>query len=277
VRRPARPWTRDDTRTLRRLARRGLTLREIGERMDRSPAVINDRAERHGIEVVRLCAKTRWSEDEDLILDALYAFSTMDRLRELLPGRTESMIFNRANSRGLKKSAEFMSQTHGARLLSDPRTIESRKGRRTWNAGRTDWMPAASVATRFHPGHRPHTWNPVGHERVTHEGILEIKLTDTGQTRRDYESVPRLVWERERGPIPEGRAVVFKRGLRTTEFRQITVERLECLSRAELMRRNSRHTNYPPEVNRLIQLRGALNRKIRNRKKQHEKQDAGRA
>jgi hypothetical protein len=47
----------------------------------------------------------------------------------------------------------------------------------------------------------------------------------------------------------------------------ITLGRLELISRAENMRRNSYHTRYPKEVAQLIQLRGALNRQINKRLK----------
>lgn len=40
------------------------------------------------------------------------------------------------------------------------------------------------------------------------------------------------------------------------------------MTRAELMRRNSLHTNYPPQLVSLVQLRGALNRQINRRKQE---------
>ena len=42
---------------------------------------------------------------------------------------------------------------------------------------------------------------------------------------------------------------------------EITADRVECISLAENMRRNSYH-NYPKPIAELIQLRGALMRKI---------------
>jgi hypothetical protein len=77
------------------------------------------------------------------------------------------------------------------------------------------------------------------------------------------------VWEAAHGPVPPGHAVVFRPGRRSSELARITVDGLELITRAELMRRNTHH-NLPPEVSQLIQLRGALNRKIRNRTKAHD-------
>ena len=57
---------------------------------------------------------------------------------------------------------------------------------------------------------------------------------------------------------------MFKPGRKTTDPARITADGLELVTRAELMRRNSYHNNYPKEVALLIQLKGALNRKINN-------------
>jgi len=48
---------------------------------------------------------------------------------------------------------------------------------------------------------------------------------------------------------------------------EITLDRVECISLAENMRRNSYLTRYPKEVADLIRLRGALNRKINTRER----------
>lgn len=53
----------------------------------------------------------------------------------------------------------------------------------------------------------------------------------------------------------------------TTHRDSITLDRLELVTRAENMRRNSRHTRYPPDLNAVMQLKGALTRKINNRSK----------
>ncbi len=70
-------------------------------------------------------------------------------------------------------------------------------------------------------------------------------------------------WEAVNGPLPKGHALVFKDGNK----QNTAVENLELLSRAELMRRNSYHTNYPKEVAQLVQLRGAITRQINKRSK----------
>jgi len=105
---------------------------------------------------------------------------------------------------------------------------------------------------------------------ATQDGYLERKVTDDPSfvPNRRWVSVHRLVWEAAHGPVPQGHAVVFLPGRRTADLASITLDGLELVSRAELMRRNSYHTRYPKEVAQLIQLKGALNRKINRRSRQ---------
>jgi len=83
--------------------------------------------------------------------------------------------------------------------------------------------------TSFKKGQRPHTWRPIGTERVTKEGYLQRKVSDTGNTARDYVEVHRLLWEERRGPIPGGHVVIFRDGDRTN----IVIENLMLVSRAD--------------------------------------------
>jgi hypothetical protein len=82
-------------------------------------------------------------------------------------------------------------------------------------------------------------------------------------------AVHRLVWTEANGPIPSGHIVVFKPGKRTAVLAQITPEILECITRTQLMARNTRHSNYPPELNQLIHTRAILTRAINKRIKEN--------
>jgi hypothetical protein len=68
--------------------------------------------------------------------------------------------------------------------------------------------------------------------------------------------------------VPAGHIVVFKPGQRTKELNEITADRVECISFAENMKRNTRH-NLPKPLSDLIALRGALTRQI-NKRTKHE-------
>lgn len=182
----------------------------------------------------------------------------------------------KAHSLGLKKSREYLASEASGRLMPGrkPNATTFKKGHATWNKGMNYAAGGRSVETQFKPGHRGGRaavlWRPIGHERITKNGTLQRKVTDTGNTPRDYRSVHSIVWEEANGPIPAGHVVIFRPGTATVIASEITPDKLELVSRAELMRRNSRHMRYPPELNSLLYLKGALTRKINERTKQNE-------
>ena len=141
------------------------------------------------------------------------------------------------------------------------------KGHRPHNYGKKGWASGGrSVKTRFKPGRRPHTWLPVGSERVTKAGLLQKKVSDTGYGSRDWQSVHSWLWVQNYGPIPEGHIVVFRDGDRKNN----KIENLEMISRGENMRRNSIH-NLPEELVDVCRIRGVLNRHINKRMGKNEK------
>lgn len=124
-------------------------------------------------------------------------------------------------------------------------------------------------ATQFKAGERrgiaAHNWRPVGTVLTDPEGYQRIKVREArpGEATgfgnvRVWPLMQRHVWETGHGPIPSGYAIAFKNG----DKRDVRLENLECISRRELMARNTVHT-LPKPLARTIQLLGALNRKIR--------------
>lgn len=185
-------------------------------------------------------------------------------------GRSVGSVYQRAFVLGLIKTPEYLASPHSGRLDGGPTASSFVKGHATWNKGRpgSTGLHPNCRGTQFKQGQRGGRWVPLGTERVTRDGYLERKVHDDWKAQRgNWRMVHVLVWEAAKGPIPSGYVVVFRNGMRTSLTSEITKERLELVTRAELMRRNSRHTNYPPELNRLIQLKGALNRKINKRSK----------
>jgi len=115
--------------------------------------------------------------------------------------------------------------------------------------------------TQFRTGERhgvaARRYCPIGTERLSKDGYLERKVSDGQPFHRRWRFVHVLVWEAAHGPVPAGHAIVFVNGDKT----DIRLENLQLVTRADLMRHNSVH-NYPAPIPQLVQLRGALNRKI---------------
>lgn len=212
-----------------------------------------------------------WLKWEEEFLRANYANALTVDLAKVLD-MSIKRVLAKANSMGLKKSVELIAETARERSLRPDhggRKTAFKPGLTPWNKGKlglTGTQPACR-ATQFKPGMRPHTWVPVGSYRVVPDGTLEQKVNDLpGPNSVRWKPVARLVWEAAHGPIPKGCAVVFKRGMQTTDPVLLTDDRLECLTREQLMRRNSIH-NYPPELADVARLRGVLHRQINQRVK----------
>lgn len=177
-------------------------------------------------------------------------------------------VHAKAHDLGLLKSAAWLSSAASGRIRAQQhagRMSRFPKGHVPWNKGRPmpEHVRTAAAATQFKPGHRPQTWVPVGSTRLSKDRTLQVKLTDTGYTPRDWVPLALLVWEAAHGPAPAGHVVVARPPLRIpTDPLAITAADLECISRAELMRRNSIHARLPKPLVEVARLRGALKRQI---------------
>lgn len=212
---------------------------------------------------------TPWTPEQLDTLRRLYAMTPTDEIARQI-GRPVRATFEKAYALGLRKAPEYY-QANRAGRTGDGRGAHTRfqPGQTPWNKG-TSYRPGGRCAeTQFKPGQRPHTWRPVGSYRVNADGYLDRKVSDTGYPPRDWVGVHRLVWIAANGPIPRGHVVVFRPGRRTTNVDEITPDALECISRKTLIERNTVH-RHGPEIARLVQLRGAVNRQIRK----HERNEA---
>lgn len=175
-------------------------------------------------------------------------------------------IYNKSFALGLKKSAAFYESDRSGRIMrgkQNPAMIASqfKPGHPTWNKGVHCDFGGRSHETRFKPGSVPPNRRDVGALRITSEGNLEIKIA---HGLRMWKTLSHYVWWRETGTWPPRRHVLRARNGDSHDTR---IENLELLQRAENMRRNSYHTNYPPDVARLFQLKGAINRQVNRIKK----------
>lgn len=214
-----------------------------------------------------------WTEPDLALLAAMYPHSPTAEVARAL-GRPIGTVYAAASSRGIRKTEAFLASDKAGRIQrgrTHPRMVSTqfRKGQESWTKGTKGvvGVQEGCKATQFKKGEMAgaaqRNYKPVGTLRVNADGILERNVTDDHPVpARRWVAVARLVWEAEHGPIPADHIVRFKQGMATTDPALVTLDRIECISRVENMRRNSYHTNYPPEVRGLVQLRGALTRQI---------------
>lgn len=217
----------------------------------------------------------RWTAEQVEVLRSLYAnYSTEDVATVL--GREPRSVYQKANSLGLKKSAAYLASPAAGRWDGKRGgATRFKKGQVSWNKGLKGvvGVQEACRATQFkkgRPAREARNYVPIGSERITKDGYLERKMTDDPELvpARRWVAVHRLVWIETNGTVPAGHVVVFKPGMKTIKPEEITLDRLECITFADNMRRNTLH-RYPKEIAKLIQLRGVLNRQINQRGK-HE-------
>jgi HNH endonuclease len=218
-----------------------------------------------------------WTPAEDLILHEDYPDAETSELAERF-GTTILATYRRAAKLGVRKSKQYIAKKldiEAQRLRLVGVKYRYRKGRTPENKGLR--RPGYSVGrgrmaeTQFKKGERSgiaaKNWRPIGTILPDGEGFLRIKVREGTKGEaygfgnvKIWPLLNRHIWEQHNGPIPAGHIVAFKDGDRA----HCEIDNLELISRAELMIRNTIH-NLPPALKQVIQLTGALKRKIRNR------------
>ncbi len=208
-------------------------------------------------------AKQTWSQRERQLLAVRYPYVPAKAIALVLAKPIED-IYREAAALGLRKADGFLDSELSGRLDgSQGRSTRFAKGQKPWNHGMKGLQVGGRAReTQFKKGRKPQTWTPIGTERITRDGYLERKISDTGVTRHDYQAAHRLLWIQHYGEIPDGHVIVFKDSLPKHE--NITIDRLECISRGELAMRNTIH-RYPPELKQVIRLQRKLERKLKER------------
>jgi hypothetical protein len=211
--------------------------------------------------------KTRraWTESELAVLKELYPTLTSCRDIAAKLGRPISSVFGKARELGLRKPKEYQA-IYGRKGAEHPRARANRfkKGSVPANKGKpmSPERYAICKATMFKKGQIPHNHRPVGSERVSVDGYIEIKVAEPKKWRQKH----RVVWEAANGPIPKGYNVQF----RNKNRQDCRIENLDLISRRkQLLEENSIIAKYPKPLREVIWLKGAVKRQIiRKSKKQ---------
>lgn len=212
---------------------------------------------------------TPWTPQEIDDLVKLYPDHTAKAI-SIIINRSVPSIYGKSALLGLTKSAAFLASSASGR--TDGKRGQSgryKKGNVPANKGerRPGWAPGRMAETQFKKGEMSgqaqHNYVPIGSTRISKDGYLERKVTDDPALypARRWVAVHRLVWEAIHGPIPDKHVVRFKIGMQTAIEDDITVNRLECISLADNMRRNTIH-RYPKEIKDAVRSIAVLNRRI---------------
>jgi len=189
--------------------------------------------------------KKFWTPREFEILRRLYPDCKTETLALILK-RKASLISQKASLLGIKKSEGFKKSPISGRLMKGSEIGAATRFTNLmpgWNKGlkQADYMSPEMIEktakTRFKKGQDPHNTVPVGSERITKDGYVEIKTNhykDGDGKNKNFELKHRLLWVENFGEIPAG-MVVSIRGDDKVNF---TIDDLELISMEENLQRN---------------------------------------
>ncbi|MBK7822969.1 MAG: HNH endonuclease [Tessaracoccus sp.] len=207
-----------------------------------------------------------WTGPDLAVLRERYPTTRTPELARLLE-RPVASVYTKALQLGLRKTAAYMSESHGPHLAAAGVATRRKAGDTPWNR-ELHYMPTGNGETRFKPGQAPHNTLPLGSYRISGDGYLQLKVSEnSGSPSKRWRSVHELVWIEAHGPVPAGHVVVFRPGRRTQTLAEITLDAVELVNRAEMMRRNTVH-RHGPEIARLSQIKGAIVRQINRRERE---------
>ncbi len=204
-----------------------------------------------------------WTDEAVDLLHRIYADTPTNQVAAQI-GATPEQVYHKVQRIGLRKSAAYMASVAACRLRKGDNVgaaTRFKPGLTPWNKGQKHPSTGRSIDTQFKPGNRSgkalEIYQPIGAERLSKDGYLERKIHDGRPRHRRWRAVHLLEWEAINGPLPAGHAVVFRDGNK----RNITIDNLELVTRAELMRRNSVY-RYGQEIAQLALLRGKITKQI---------------
>ncbi|GEL67231.1 HNH endonuclease signature motif containing protein [Marinilactibacillus psychrotolerans] len=109
------------------------------------------------------------------------------------------------------------------------------KGRIPENKGQkqSEYMTTEAIekskATRFKVGQKPKNYKPVGTEVIASDGYWRVKVQDEGEWYDRWKLKHKILWEKENGPVPNGKILTFLDGNKLN----IDLDNLKLVTRAE--------------------------------------------
>lgn len=148
--------------------------------------------------------------------------------------------------------------------LNSGLTGKFRKGQTPHNKGKK--MPKEVYEkvkhTMFAKGNVPPNHRPVGSERISKDGYIEVKVAEPNKWRLKQ----RVVYEEAKGKIPEGCTIIFLDGNK----QNCNIDNLRCITRSELLYLNRNGLNNSNEITETGILMARLDI-TKNKKKQELK------
>lgn len=189
----------------------------------------------------------------------------------------KQFILDNYKGRYNQELADLFNQKFNTNITS--RTIKSYKANNKLNSGLTGKFRKGQIPhnkgkkmpkevyekvkhTMFAKGNVPPNHRPVGSERISKDGYIEVKVAEPNKWRLKQ----RVVYEEAKRKIPEGCPIIFLDGNK----RNFDIDNLRCITRSELLYLNCNGLNNSNEITETGILMARLDR-AKNKKKQELK------
>lgn len=154
-------------------------------------------------------------------------------LRSFIPGHTYKEIIAAYNERFEDVITQSRVKGYMANhKINNGLTGRFKKGLIPHNKGQKGVCAKGCEKTWFKEGNLPHNTKPIGYERITKDGYIEvkIKMRPTKPNSNDnFKMKQHIVWEEKNGPVPKGYKLIFLDGNK----QNCTLENLAVVSDAE--------------------------------------------
>lgn len=154
-------------------------------------------------------------------------------LQSFIPGHTYKEIVAEYNKRFEEPITESRVKGYmNNHKINNGLTGRFKKGNVPFNKGKKGVCAKGCEKTWFAEGHLPHNTKPIGYERISKDGYIEVKIKMRPShpgCNDNFKLKQRLVWEEAHGPIPEGCNIIFLDGNR----QNCDLENLAIVTKAE--------------------------------------------
>ena len=205
-------------------------------------------------------------------MNCIYSQEHVDFLRYNIIGtsfKDLTEMFNKKFGLELSISAvASLADRHGLHnqrvtLFKGWEPTQFKKGHVPANKGKKGVCAEGCKATWFKKGNKSHNWVPIGSERISKDGYIQIKIQD-GKFQHNWRGKHILVWEEHNRPVPKGYAVIF--GDRNN--RNFNIDNLILVSRQQLLTLNRNDLiQNDADLTRTGVIIADLHKKICDRKK----------
>lgn len=155
-----------------------------------------------------------------------YTQEEKDFFRDYIPGHTYSEIQAAFTDKfGWDITLGQVKGYMANHRINNGLTGRFEKGHIPQNKGKKGQCASGCEKTWFAPGHTPVNHRPIGSERISKDGYVEVKVAEPNKWRLKH----RVVWEEAHGTVPNGKIIVFKDGDKTNT----EIDNLMLLSRGQ--------------------------------------------